>query len=738
MDRYLDFDLLFRKTDTGYRAQVLTSPAGQAAADFTAPFTELELENLLLRIGRPRRSTRRIGSAEMTAVKAFGGKLFSAVFGADVLACFRMSQQQASEQEAGLRIRLRLSEVPELADLPWEYLYNAPLNRFLGLSAETPIVRYLDLAERIQPLRVELPLRILVMVSSPHDYPTLEVEAEWSQLKEALADLETQGRVIVERLSAATLPALQRRLRLRDDPCHVFHFIGHGGFSEQSADGTLVFEDKTGRGDPVSSEYLGTILHDHRPLRIAVLNACEGARGGRKDPFAGTAQSLIQQGIPAVIAMQFEITDESALTFAHELYLAIADGCSIDTALAEARKALYSQAEDVEWGTPVLYMRTSDGQIFDVTKGLPAKPVTVDPPPIAPPPQTAAPPQAPGPSLETRPPRVYISYSWESQEHLERVLELSNTLRGDGVDSHIDQYEIGPPNWRQWQDEQIRAADFVLMVCTEEYKRRLETEPGRGVYVDGELIQARLAANANRSWLVVAGFGSYWNNRPTIPAFLNDVGYYDVGDQAGYERLLARLFGQPLVVAPPVGQRRPRSMSRPAAPQRVTPEAPSIADKAAQKIETKRSSVYICYSHEDREWLDRLRTHLNVLRLEYPTLDFWDDTRLEPGADWKEGIRTALASANVAVILVSASFLASNFIREEELPQLLASANERGTRVLLLLVSPSPFEDVEGLSRFQTVNPSDKTLSEMTTAEQERTFMRLTKQIAGVLKRVEN
>jgi hypothetical protein len=69
----------------------------------------------------------------------------------------------ARGQNAGLRIRLRLKDAPELNDLPWEYLYDKALNRFFALSSETPLVRYLDLAESIRPLIVELPLRVLVI-----------------------------------------------------------------------------------------------------------------------------------------------------------------------------------------------------------------------------------------------------------------------------------------------------------------------------------------------------------------------------------------------------------------------------------------------------------------------------------------------------------------------------------------------------------------------------------------------
>jgi CHAT domain-containing protein len=116
----------------------------------------------------------------------------------------------------------------------------------------------------------------------------------------------------------------------------------------------------------VSGTQLGTILHDCRSLRLAVLNACEGARTARDDPFAGVAASLVQREIPAVIAMQFEITDQAAVVFGEGFYEAVAAGFPVDAALAEARKSIFADQNDIEWGTPVLFMRVPDGRIFEV------------------------------------------------------------------------------------------------------------------------------------------------------------------------------------------------------------------------------------------------------------------------------------------------------------------------------------------------------------------------------------
>jgi YVTN family beta-propeller protein len=364
---YLDFDVLIEPASgTGYRARVLNSPVGETRpVPVTIPFSDLELENFLLRIGRPRRHLVRGEDApEAVAVREFGGRLFDAVFHDQVRSALAASRDRAESQDAGLRVRLRLTDSPELADLPWEYLYDKEARRFLALSEWTPLVRYLDLPGRIRLVAVHPPLRVLVLVASPTDFPPLDVDAEWVRLQEALQDLQHAGRVHLERAPNGTMAELQRQLRRGEH--HVFHYIGHGRYDPELGDGVLAMEGPTGRAQPISGSDLGALLHDHRTLRLALLNSCEGARGGRTDPYSGTAQSLGYQGIPAVVAMQFEITDRAAIVFTRGFYEAVADGYPLDAAMAEARKAIRLQPNQVEWGTPVLYLRAPDGRIFDV------------------------------------------------------------------------------------------------------------------------------------------------------------------------------------------------------------------------------------------------------------------------------------------------------------------------------------------------------------------------------------
>jgi hypothetical protein len=368
---YLNFDLLIERAGERYRARVLESPAGQAALEFETPFSEMELENLFLRIGRPRRGMRRLESEEMNAARQLGTRLFDAVFSREVYACFRSSLDKASDQDKGLRLRVRL-DAGELNTLPWELLYSESLNRFLAWSVETPIVRYLELPQAVPALPVHPPLKMLVMISNPSDWENLDVEQEWANLSSALQPLIEAGKLTVELAKMPTLSILQRCLR--SSQYHILHFIGHGGFSEKKQDGGLVFMDEVGRGRLVSGQQLGGLIHDHKSLRLVVLNACEGARTSANDRYSGVAQGLLQQGIPAVIAMQFEITDAAASTFSEEFYSAILSGYPVDAALAEARKAIFASGNELEWGTPALFTRAQDGRLFELPEGAVGEP----------------------------------------------------------------------------------------------------------------------------------------------------------------------------------------------------------------------------------------------------------------------------------------------------------------------------------------------------------------------------
>lgn len=115
-----------------------------------------------------------------------------------------------------------------------------------------------------------------------------------------------------------------------------------------------------------------------------------------------------------------------------------------------------------------------------------------------------------------------------------------------------------------------------------------------------------------------------------------------------------------------------------------------------------RKKVFISYSHEDREWLEKLKKWLKPLE-QGGLLDFWDDGKIEPGDDWRQEIEEALGSAKLAVLLVSQNFLTSEFIPSNELAPILEKAASEGVSVLWIAVSESTYEDTP-IERFQAVN----------------------------------
>ncbi len=370
---YLDFDLwIDQKSASLYRAKAWSGAAGfEATQCFALPAALTGGELRPAGGDAPRRGGPSTANAADAAdgPEQAGKELFRAVFQGELLKAFQGCLTKA-QSGPGLRIRLRLNDVPHLADLPWEYLCDAEGRGFLALSDRTPVVRYLELSDSLHTLLVEPPLRVLAVISTPCDYRKLaEADEEWPRLGAALEPLRDSDRIVIERLEHPTPAALESRLRT-GPPIHVFHFVGHGGFSKQRGEGVLVFEDEHGNGVPVSGSSLAYLLQDLPSLRLAVLNACNGARASRESLFAGTAQALVQRGVPAVVAMQSEIMDETACSFAEKFYRGLAAGLPVDACVGEVRRALAAE-RNPEWGTPVLYLRATDGRLFARETGSP-------------------------------------------------------------------------------------------------------------------------------------------------------------------------------------------------------------------------------------------------------------------------------------------------------------------------------------------------------------------------------
>lgn len=366
---YLDFELeIGEGKGREYPVAVIHSPAGEAREIMSFPFDKLALENrlkdlqiALLRSGAKRR---RVLLPEEQTVQQFGSELFEALFTNEIRNRYDVSLREAAHQTKGLRLNFRIRS-PELATLPWEYLYNTRLGEYISFSRNTPIVRYPELPQFIKLLTVTLPLRILGMVASPGELSLLNVNDEKQRVEEAIEFLQQEGLVKLKWLAGQTWRDLQQEMC--GGPWHVFHFIGHGGFNHDTQEGFIALADQQGYEDILSASQLSRLLADHTSLRLVLLNSCEGARGSEHDIFSSISSVLIRKGIPAVIAMQYEISDPAAIEFARSFYQSLALGLPVDASVSEARKAISIEIPNtLEWGIPVLYMRAPDGKLFDI------------------------------------------------------------------------------------------------------------------------------------------------------------------------------------------------------------------------------------------------------------------------------------------------------------------------------------------------------------------------------------
>lgn len=172
-------------------------------------------------------------------------------------------------------------------------------------------------------------------------------------------------------------------------------------------------------------------------------------------------------------------------------------------------------------------------------------------------------------------------------------------------------------------------------------------------------------------------------------------------------------------------------MAKKAAPRPQTPagkpgRTPAKPRRAAPKA-AARTDVFISYSHKDKKWLDRVKVHLKPLERNHG-VTIWQDTKLRGGDRWRAEIDQALASTRVAVLLISADFLASDFIAHHELPPLLKAAAKSGALILPVIISDSAFPDSE-LAIFQAINSTDQPLNTLQEGQVEQVLVQLYRRI---------
>lgn len=363
---YLDFELeISTGSSQEYPVNIIRSPAGEAREIMHFPYDEQTLEKWLQILQNIIYDSCKGGSSLMNnqKVQDFGQELFNSLFVGEIRNRFDVSLERARMENKGLRLKLRIRP-PELAALPWEILFDTRQAEYLCLNNNILVLRYLEIPQTIKSLSVKPPLRILGMIAIPGDLDALDINKEKQLIENATKKLQEDGLVELTWLEGQTWRDLARAMRT--GTWHIFHFIGHGEFDKSTGKGLVALAGEDGQAHLFSAVELGRLLADHQQLRLVILNSCKGAKGGEGDLFSSTASILIQRGIPAVLAMQYKISDRAAIEFSHSFYEALADGLPVDAAAAEARKAIsIALSNSVEWITPVLHMRSPDGRIFD-------------------------------------------------------------------------------------------------------------------------------------------------------------------------------------------------------------------------------------------------------------------------------------------------------------------------------------------------------------------------------------
>ncbi len=300
-------------------------------------------------------------------VRDVGHGLFSALFKDRVYGRYTASLQQAGSKGEPLRVVLRIRD-PELAGIPWETMFDPETGEYL--CQREPVVRYVEAAQPSAPLTATGPLRILCMVAAPSDLPTLDTAEERRRLDDALGELVEQGLVEVVWVEAGNWSALQQQLV--SGPWHVLHVIAHGGVGPRG--GVLALEhEQTGRSAPVSAQRFARLLHACRPVpRLVVLNSCSSGESAADDLLSSTAAALVHSGISAAVAMQFAVTDPAALAFSRGFYQALSQNIAVDESVRLGRIAIDGTSEQtLEWVTPVIYLRTDDTRLFELTSAGP-------------------------------------------------------------------------------------------------------------------------------------------------------------------------------------------------------------------------------------------------------------------------------------------------------------------------------------------------------------------------------
>jgi hypothetical protein len=316
----------------------------------------------------------------------FGWHLWEFLFCGEIAEAFAMQMGIAKSTRTPMRLELWIdpAESPAIASVPWEFLYCPPRGGvrdgyFLSTHTSLTFSRTGGPAAGHRDIRIAEPPRILLVASCPPGFDRVV----WRPVAVAITD-EVAVRLGGSR-DAARDPAREvATVRVLHDPqddvalCealrwrpHILQFLGHGQQDGRAGKLAMLAGDPVWLTGKQLVHLMDAAAPEHRP-RLVVLHACESARVAGQATlvprlgFGAVAPTLLAEDIPAVVAMQYEIDQASAIDFSVKLYSDLLANRPIHQAVQAARLSLMSRPRGVPraFGTPVLYMSGTDGVLF--------------------------------------------------------------------------------------------------------------------------------------------------------------------------------------------------------------------------------------------------------------------------------------------------------------------------------------------------------------------------------------
>jgi CHAT domain len=308
-------------------------------------------------------------------IKIFGSMLFRFLFAGEA-GDFLDRKVGSLAGDDTLRILLAFhDDMAHLSSIPWEYLYVPDSANQAGyhLATDSRVVlaRRMPLKQARTPLTTGERVRLLVVVSQPPSLGTVIAEPILNTLK--ALEKERQGDIEVTVLKQPTFDRLTDTLK-QVQPA-LLHFIGHGEFDERRGIGRIALERDPDLDDNPDdpwwcndNDFADIFRRGPKATpRIVILHSCEGATTDRNVRFAGMAPHLIRAGVQACVAMQYEVTNHTAVTFSKVLYSEVLRGRPLDRAVQEARWRAtgvgLGEPDARLLGIPVLYFNSLDAVI---------------------------------------------------------------------------------------------------------------------------------------------------------------------------------------------------------------------------------------------------------------------------------------------------------------------------------------------------------------------------------------